>query len=326
MTSATSEFKGQTANAMATHVNGTLLISKVVFVVILFVLSFLFSVLPLKFKNYASKANRVVVHYGSCVSSGVFLGTCLLVLLPNVERMLRNAFTTSYPLKYLFIAFGFLLALFIEHLTTSCVEEVIYRHQYYDPAAKNFNVRKKRIIRNPDSPVDDSEESDIENYCNTNQKSRPKNHRTIGIILNIVLSFHGIFEGFTIGLFNDHAHIVELYVAIMIHKLLVSLGLGFKLVSESFELREILICSLIFSAMSPIGAAVAMAISTNQNLQNNIVGGISIAIASGTFLYLTFVDMIPKDLNEIENGRRMLNVFSLVIGFAFIGCVTLFLI
>lgn len=325
MVTATSDFKSPTAKA--TPIQGTLLISKVVFVVILFVLSFLFSVLPLKFKNYTSKANRVVIHYGNCVSSGVFLGTCLLVLLPNVERMLRNSFTTSYPLTYLLIASGFLLALFIEHLTTSCLEKINHRYQSYEPAGKNLNIQRKRIIRNPDSPVDDSEESDIEDYWNkNNSKSKPRNHRTIGIILNIVLSFHGIFEGFTIGLFNDHVHIVELYAAIMIHKLLVSLGLGFKLVSECFELREIIICSLIFSAMSPIGAAVAMAINANQNLQNNVISGICIAIASGTFLYLTFVDMIPKDLNETENGQRMLNVFCLVIGFAITSCITLFLI
>ncbi|RDD46400.1 Zinc transporter ZIP3 [Trichoplax sp. H2] len=325
---ATNEFSGVADTVKPTRIHGSVIISKVIFVVILFILSFLFAILPLKFKNYSAKANRIIIHYGSCVSSGVFLGTCLLVLLPNVENVLMNRFHTRYPLTHLFVASGFLLAMFIEHSTTSCIEKIMYRYKSYSPAKSDLNTKKKqKTLRNPDSPINYSDESDMEDNWDTKQQNRQyTGHRTIGIILNIILSFHGIFEGFTIGLFNDRANLTTLYVAIMIHKLLVSLGLGIKLVRESFQLREIVICSLIFSATSPIGAAIAISANTHQNIQGNIVSGICIAIATGTFLYITFVEMIPKDLNEIENGRRMLNVFCIIMGFAFIGCITLFLI
>uniref|UniRef100_A0AC34FUE9 Uncharacterized protein n=1 Tax=Panagrolaimus sp. ES5 TaxID=591445 RepID=A0AC34FUE9_9BILA len=96
---------------------------KAVLIVALFLLTLISSMLAFVLKNYAihrhTSTSTVIFSLVSCFGGGVFLGTCLLDLLPDSLECVEKAFAylhqdANFPVAPFFIAAGFLFVLFIE--------------------------------------------------------------------------------------------------------------------------------------------------------------------------------------------------------------------
>ncbi|KAI0213974.1 Zinc transporter ZIP1 [Lamellibrachia satsuma] len=107
----------------------SILLLKVVVLGTLLVLTFLFSVLPLKFARSVRhqvdhnrrRRCRHWISLLSCFAAGVFLSTCLLDLLPQVRDKLRSAMDdlnmpTAFPVSEFVLSIGLFLVLIIEQL------------------------------------------------------------------------------------------------------------------------------------------------------------------------------------------------------------------
>src|SRR5687768_1466168 len=107
---------------------------------------------------------------------------------------------------------------------------------------------------------------------------------------------------------------------IVIHKLVIALSLGLTLSQSSFNMFKSLLLGTVFAISSPIGIAIGLII-TNDNSDSSLVIGCLQGLAAGTFLYVTFLEVLP---HEFKSGHLHLSkLFFFILGFSII-CVTIY--
>ena len=111
-------------------------VSKVVVLIVLFISTFTFSMVPLKLvslvRNQADPNHRrrlqVVLSLLNCYAAGVFLAECLLALLPDTRIKVTTALerideNTDYPVTEFVIVIGLFTVLFIDQMVLVCNKE-----------------------------------------------------------------------------------------------------------------------------------------------------------------------------------------------------------
>ncbi|KAF8777199.1 Zinc transporter ZIP3 like protein [Argiope bruennichi] len=100
----------------------------------LLVITFFSAMLPLFwFKKYRFVAEEIrrdnlrLISFFSCFGGGVFLGTCLLHLFPDVQEQMDLIFkdvniVPNYPVAEFLFGFGFLMILIVEQIAHNCEE------------------------------------------------------------------------------------------------------------------------------------------------------------------------------------------------------------
>ncbi len=139
------------------------------------------------------------------------------------------------------------------------------------------------------------------------------------IILLVALSLHSIFEGLAIGLQATRNDVIQISVALLLHKCLIAFSLGVNLVQSKLSMGTIVKGNLIFSIMSPVGIGIGIAIMdfTADSVTTTLVNGILQSFACGTFLYIVFFEILPHELNSVGHyPNRMLKVLCLIVGYS----------
>lgn len=134
-------------------------------------------------------------------------------------------------------------------------------------------------------------------------------------ILVFSLSLHSVFEGLAVGLLEDERQVLEICLALMIHKSIISFSLAFKLLQGWLRRSVVAGCLLLFAIMSPLGIGVGMGITeTKASPQHQLARSTLEGLATGTFIYITFMEILP---HELRSGRnRIPKVAMLLVGFA----------
>ncbi|CAL4091940.1 unnamed protein product, partial [Meganyctiphanes norvegica] len=77
---------------------------------------------------------------------------------------------------------------------------------------------------------------------------------------------------------------------------------------------QMLIANMFFCVTSPFGLGMGMGISElEQTLTIAVISGTLQGIACGTFLYVTFFEVLPHEMNNGEN--RLLKLLFIILGF-----------
>ena len=142
-----------------------------------------------------------------------------------------------------------------------------------------------------------------------------KIHGVRSVVLVLALSLHTIFEGLALGLQKNSESVFTLMIALSLHKVIVAFSLGIQLVQSYSKTRTVVITILLFSLMSPIGVAIGTAIMGNTDVASagtDTASSVLQAIATGTFFYVTFFEILQKELGS----AHMLKVLFIIIGFA----------
>ena len=108
-------------------------------------------------------------------------------------------------------------------------------------------------------------------------------------MLMIALSVHSMFEGLACGLQTSLVPVLNIILAIGIHKSAAGSSLGIALVKtfpDDFKLVKILI--LIFSSATPLGIILGMILATEGTIYSVIFS----SLAAGTFLYIACSEII----------------------------------
>ncbi|KAK0053019.1 zinc transporter ZIP1 [Biomphalaria pfeifferi] len=134
-------------------------------------------------------------------------------------------------------------------------------------------------------------------------------------LLLSALSFHTVFDGLAVGLQTDSVGIWEMFVAILIHKSLVALCLGMQLflVYQSKPLKAF-VWVFIFSLISPLGVGLGMILTSGNmdEMAESLVSWLLQGLATGTFMYVTFFEILWE---ELVNKKGILRLFVVVAGF-----------
>lgn len=127
-------------------------------------------------------------------------------------------------------------------------------------------------------------------------------------ILMIALSVHSIFEGLALGISRDEASVVNIVIAILIHKGAASSSLGISLVKtfpDNFRLCRQLV--LVFACATPLGVIIGMLASDND--MSEIICS---SIAAGSFVYIACSEVIVEEFSI--PGNRWLKLLAFLLG------------
>ncbi|XP_034730327.1 zinc transporter ZIP1-like [Etheostoma cragini] len=134
-------------------------------------------------------------------------------------------------------------------------------------------------------------------------------------ILVFSLSLHSVFEGLAVGLLDNGKAVLETCLALILHQSLVSFSLAFKLSQGRLRRAAVAGCLLLFAAMSPIGVGVGVALGESRAPPQHRLARCTLeGLAAGTFVYITFMEILPRELGS--GGNRIPKVAMLLAGFA----------
>ncbi|XP_053133498.1 zinc transporter ZIP1 [Hemicordylus capensis] len=271
----------------------------------------------------SSAAPRKTLSLVSCFAGGVFLATCLLDLIPDYLSSMNEALedlkvTLHFPLQEFILAMGFFLVLIMEQIVLA----------YKDPSA---SLEETRSLLG--SAAHDSATIQGHSWPDGPPHPRPwsgsarepphihvdfNSHSVIrSFVLLLALSLHSVFEGLAVGLQEEGAQALEICLALLIHKGAIAFSLSLKLLQGRMRLRAVAACLLLFSVMSPLGIGLGVALTESpatvlHRLSRSVLEG----LATGTFVYITFLEILPHELNSSE--QRILKVIVLLAGFALV--------
>jgi len=144
-------------------------------------------------------------------------------------------------------------------------------------------------------------------------------------VLLLAISIHTLFEGLAIGLQPTALGVWSLFLAIIIHKLIIAFSLGLQFGEHLQNKSKAVLFIVIFSVLSPIGIAVATALTaagdSDDSLTFDAVNGILQCISTGTLLYVSFFEVL---MGEVGNDHNLLKVLFVIFGFALMTLLQLF--
>eukprot|EP01059_Diplonema_ambulator_P030699 TRINITY_DN5357_c0_g1_i1.p1 TRINITY_DN5357_c0_g1~~TRINITY_DN5357_c0_g1_i1.p1 ORF type:complete len:346 (+),score=94.25 TRINITY_DN5357_c0_g1_i1:127-1164(+) len=124
--------------------------------------------------------------------------------------------------------------------------------------------------------------------------------------LLLVLSFHSVIEGLALGSAEKPAEVFVMTVAILSHKFLAAVSLGISFVTAQVPPSTHVSYALFFSLMTPFGALLGVIISSvlNANFVSLFAAACQ-AIGSGTFIYISLLELLPHELDGEFVGKKM---------------------
>lgn len=129
-------------------------------------------------------------------------------------------------------------------------------------------------------------------------------HDVRSLVLIIALSLHHIFEGLSLGLQTTVQRVFTLLIAVMCHEMIISFSLGLQFVKCKYTLKRMLITAFCCSIIMPIGVAIGMIMSevgvTSTAL--DMANGILQAFACGTFIFVTFFEILQEEINPHDTS------------------------
>lgn len=168
-----------------------------------------------------------------------------------------------------------------------------------DSTEQNLTEKERNIIVS--MKVDEKKKKEVDD---DNMHSHSHHHATRSIILILALSLHRIFEGMSIGLQSSVQNVGHLFLAVMCHETVIGFSLGLQFVKSKFPLRRMLVTSFVCSIIMPLGVAMgtAMTETGQQGSWLDVANGILQAVAMGTFVYVTFFEILQEEVSPEDTS------------------------
>ncbi|PKU27931.1 zinc transporter zip3 [Limosa lapponica baueri] len=106
---------------------------------------------------------------------------------------------------------------------------------------------------------------------------------------------------------------MSLFLGVAIHETLVAVALGISMAKTSLALKDAVKMAVAVSLMIPLGISIGMGIESTQSTASSITSLLLQGIAGGTFLFITFFEILAKELED--KNDRLLKVLFLVLGY-----------
>lgn len=149
-------------------------------------------------------------------------------------------------------------------------------------------------------------------------------------VLLLALSFHSVFEGIAVGLQDTVSATLQISGALSMHKFIIAFSLGQNLSSnDRLTAASILRSCILFCAMSPLGIGIGIAIMNAMKDDTRVsllVNGTILGVACGTFLYVVFFEILPREfLMDVDavtaQAGGLLKVCLMITGFGIISLI-----
>ncbi|KAG8430984.1 hypothetical protein GDO86_019612 [Hymenochirus boettgeri] len=247
----------------------------------------------------SSGPHHRMISLSSCFAGGIFLSTCLLDMMPGYLSAINDALrelniTLQFPLQEFIMAMGFFLVLVMEQISLG------YKEQSAPSEEKNALLGSHDHTALPHVQMDVNAQLAL---------------RTMVLVLS--LSLHSALEGVALGL--QQGTMLKNSLVLLVHKSILSFSLIVKLGQGRLHTRALLVCILLYSAMSPLGITIGLAVSGIGDPVHKVTCSVLDGIIVGTFTYITFLEILPRDLST--NHQRIPRVIVLLCGFTTISAI-----
>ena len=295
----------------------------------------------MKEPKHRTRVKRAV-SWLNAFAGGVFMGIALIHLLPQARRLLKDAFEIQ-GMMYHFnwaeftTACGFFLIVFVEQIVYLCQDRLANND---NEASEELAFADKEVKQSgsdtsqtaADAKTGDKSKTDSQEDLVTDTDASgdgllnlPARLTTLrAVILLISLSLHSIFEGLAIGLQLTRKDVLDIFLAIALHKGIEALTIAISFAQTHASYTAKGVYCVIFSLMSPLGVAIGIPIARATRAQQKQVPGSSLmvnailqALATGTFMFVTFIEILPQELNSKKDGLAKLA--CIVVGFGAIS-------
>lgn len=244
------------------------------------------------------------------------MAACLLDIIPdylsdiNSELDARQV-ETSFPFPEFIIAVGFFMVLIMEKIVLNC-RETAGSEEERSPLMPDDRNRHSH----GHGPSPDLESSGHHVHVDFQAHSPFRS-----FMLFLSLSLHSVFEGLAIGLQNTDSKVLEICIAILVHKSIIVFSLSLKLVQSAVRPSWVASYIIVFALMTPIGIAIGISVIEAQLTAGALIQVILEGLAAGTFVYITFLEILPHELNS--PGKQLLKVLFILLGFSIMAALTL---
>lgn len=273
--------------------------------------------------NFDPKTRHMALRLMSGLAAGVFLATGLLDLLPGYLDTINEAFNRidiklNFPLPEFIMAMGFLLVLTLEQILLTLKDQspgpseekralLDFGVQSHHRDGDRYSLHHHHGWEELGGPggagfhlhVDFSSQSAIRAF-----------------VLVMSLSLHAVLEGVSVGVsLGVHGGGGMVFLALLLHRGLVSFSLALRLVQVSLRRSAVAGCVLLFALTTPLGVGLGLALAgAEPSAQYRLVRATLEGLAAGSFVYVTFIDILPQVLGA--PGSRIPKVALLLTGFA----------
>lgn len=224
--------------------------------------------------------------------------------------------TVDYPLAETMMMLGFFLTVFVEQAVLTFRKE---KPPFIDLETFNAGGSEAGSDSEYDTPFiapsrsshHSHRHSHHHGHFNPTDLTRAGPLRLASLVL--ALSAHSIFEGLALGLQDNGAKLGSLFIGVAIHETLAAVALGVSVAKAGLHIRDACKLAITVSLMIPIGIGLGMGIETAKNQAGNIISVVLQGLAAGTFLFITFFEILSRELEDKHD--RLLKVFFLVLGY-----------
>ncbi|KAM6945563.1 zinc transporter ZIP3-like [Aplochiton taeniatus] len=253
---------------------------------------------------------------------GVFLATCFNALLPAIREKVAEVFkevkvTTDYPLAETMMMLGFFLTVFVEQaiLTFKKEKPSFIALDTFNAGGSEAGSDSENdtpfISPTHHSPRNHYRQGHHHGHFNPTELARAGPLRLASLML--ALSAHSVFEGLALGLQDEGGKLGSLFIGVAIHETLAAVALGVSMVKAALPMRDAAKLAVTVSLMIPLGMGVGMGIESAQTLAGSVVSVVLQGLAAGTFLFVTFFEILSRELEDKHD--RLLKVLFLILGY-----------
>uniref|UniRef100_H2XY86 Uncharacterized protein n=1 Tax=Ciona intestinalis TaxID=7719 RepID=H2XY86_CIOIN len=259
----------------------------------------------------ARQRNKLLMSVLNCFSGGIFLATSFLGLLPEIRESFEtfSEEATQMPIAEIVITCGLFLILIIEQSAHAWHHTRVKKKQNRG----SFGSETVKFKVSADQATMDVAEEEQEHEHKHGEEHDHSGIRSL--LLVATLSIHSFLEGIAMGLQDTVGSLLAIFFAVLFHKSLMALSMGTNLVQGGQPFKRILAAGLVFAFMSPGGISVGLIIKVagGNGSGTLLVNAILQAIATGTFLYITFFEVLVREFEG--HGNRFWKVVALLLGY-----------
>lgn len=188
---------------------------------------------------------------------------------------------------------------------------------------KKRNLSSPPLVKSLEASTASSSRRGSEKLLSLEDFAFEQGHLTSGraMILLISLSVHSIFEGLALGLQLEKKDLTDIFIAIALHKGVEAFTIALSLAQIKSTKTLKFLCTTVFAFMSPIGVAIGIPIvlaSEDEtgvgSAQALLINGVLQGIATGTFMFVTFIEILPHELNTKKD--RLVKFACIIVGFS----------
>uniref|UniRef100_A0A914HWC6 Uncharacterized protein n=1 Tax=Globodera rostochiensis TaxID=31243 RepID=A0A914HWC6_GLORO len=204
-----------------------------------------------------------------------------------------------------------------ERQTRSCSSSVPLGGDESDSCAHSvipFKQRSMSVLTHDRIVIDESLK-----YISTNGHDHMETTFLRSLTFAIAMSFHSVLEGFALGVQDNNTGILTLFVSLIIHKGIEAFSVGLQITrSNARRLFMVILTVIVYALMTPFGSLVGVLI-TNMDIDELVKDAIAVvleALAGGTFIYVTFFEVLAQE--RANDHSNLVQLGAIVLGFCVI--------